>query len=100
MTLNVRKTALEDILNAARFYEKQELGLGDRVADFLENEILSLLTTAGIHPFSHGFYRAVVHGDFPYYVIYYSIELDVIHVRAVLDHRRNPLKLSRRLQEI
>jgi plasmid stabilization system protein ParE len=100
MTLNVRQTAREDILNAARFYEKQELGLGDRVADFLEKEILSLLTTGGIHPFSQGLYRAVVKGDFPYYVIYYSLELDVIHVRAVLDHRRNPRKLSRRLREV
>ncbi len=100
MTVHLRHTAQQDILEAARFYEKQEGGLGDRVTDFLEAKVKQLGSTAGIHPAQGRFHRAVVDGDFPYYVIYYTLELDGVHVRAVLDHRRDPKQIRRRLRQV
>ena len=100
MTVHVRPSAQEDILKAARFYDEQEGGQGDRVTDFLEGKIMELGSTGGLHPFRQGFYRAVVDGVFPYYVIYYSLELDGVHVRAVIDHRRDPRTIRRRLREV
>jgi len=41
-----------------------------------------------------------VQGTFPYYVIYYSLELDGVHVRAVVDHRQDPKTIRRRLREV
>lgn len=94
----LRRTAQKDILDAARFYEKQEHGLGHKVAVFLDGKIQELARTAGVHPFQHGFHRAVVDGAFPYYVIYYTLETGIVHVRAVFDHRRDPEKLRRQLR--
>ncbi|MFN0076584.1 MAG: type II toxin-antitoxin system RelE/ParE family toxin [Prosthecobacter sp.] len=100
MMVHVRPTAQEDILEAARFYDEQEGGLGDRVTDFLEAKVMELGVTAGIHPLQGRFHRVVVDGDFPYYMIYYTLELDGVHVRAVLDHRRDPKHIRRRLRQV
>ncbi len=95
--LAIRRAAQKDILDAAKFYEKQERGLGRRPAAFLDGKIRELATSAGIHPFEAGFYRAVVDGSFPYYVIYYTLKANVVTVRAVFDHRRDPEKIRRKL---
>lgn len=100
MTVHVLRSAHEDILKAARFYEKQEKGLGERVIAFLETEVMKLGETAGIHPVHRGFYRAVVQGAFPYYLIYYTVDSKGVHVRAILDHRRNPRKIRQRLRDV
>jgi len=100
MTVHLRTTALEDIVAAGRFYDTQEGGLGDQVTDFLQDRIMELELTGGMHPQHGGFYQMVVQGMFPYYVIYYSLELDGVHVRAVLDHRQDPRTIRRRLREV
>ncbi|WP_395743304.1 type II toxin-antitoxin system RelE/ParE family toxin [Prosthecobacter sp.] len=100
MIVHVRPTALEDLFEAGRFYDTQEEGLGDQVMDFLQAKIVELELTGGMHPRHQGFHQMVVQGTFPYYVIYYSMELDGVHVRAVLDHRRDPKTIRRRLREV
>lgn len=44
----LRRSAQKDILDAARFYEKQERGLGRKVAEFLDAKVMELAATAGI----------------------------------------------------
>lgn len=100
MIVHLRPTAQEDILAAGRFYDTQEGGLGDQVTDFLQARIMELELTGGMHPHRRGLYQLVVQGVFPYYVIYYSLELDGVHVRAVMDHRRDPRTIHRRLREV
>lgn len=100
MKLFIRKSAQEDLLAAAEFYDEQEPGLGDEVMLFLEQQIFSLPDLAGIHPSVQGFHRAVVQGRFPYYAIYYTLEPDGLHVRAVLDQRRSPKTLRLRLRQV
>ncbi len=100
MTVHLRSTALEDILAAGRFYDAQEGGLGDQVTDFLHSRLKELELTGGMHPQRGGFHQLVVQGMFPYYVIYYSLELDGVHVRAVVDHRQDPRTIRRRLREV
>ena len=100
MTIHLRSTAREDILEAGRFYDDQEPGVGEQVIDFLQARIMELEFSAGSHPQHRGFHRMVVKGAFPYYVIYYSMELDGVHVRAVLDHRRDPGTIRRRLRNV
>jgi hypothetical protein len=100
MTVHVRPSAQEDVLNAAGFHVEQEGGLEDRVTDFLEGQIIELGSIGGLNPFRRGFYRAVVHGAFPYYVIYFSLQLEGVHVRAVIDHRRDPRTIRSRLRKV
>ncbi|MGV3658922.1 MAG: type II toxin-antitoxin system RelE/ParE family toxin [Prosthecobacter sp.] len=99
MKLVINSDAQEDILKAARFYEKQERGLGARVVLFLREKMLQLTTVPGIHPMRWGFYQAVVDGDFPYYVIYHTLEQNALRVRAVFDHRRDPKRIRRWLSK-
>jgi hypothetical protein len=100
MIVHLRPTAREDIFAAGRFYDTQEGGLGDQVTDFLQDRVMELELTGGMHPQRGGFHQMVVQGTFPYYVIYYSLELDGVHVRAVMDHRRDPGTIRRRLSEV
>jgi hypothetical protein len=100
MTVHLRPTALEDILAAGRFYDTQGGGLGDQVVDFLQSRMKELELTGGMPPQRSGFFQMAVQGTFPYYVIYYSLELDGVHVRAVVDHRQDPKTTRRRLREV
>lgn len=97
MKVHIRPGARSDILDAAFFYDGQEPGLGDEVVDFLEEQIHDLKNFGAIHPLVLGFHRAVLQGRFPHYSVYYTIEKDGLHVRAVLDQRRDPRRIRRRL---
>lgn len=100
MNVHIRQTAREDILEAALFYDDQEEGLGVEVMAFLDQKIRDLAMYAGIHPVIRGFHRATLRGQFPYFRVYYTMEADGMWVRAVLDHRRDPRTLHRRLREV
>ena len=68
---------------------------GEYFATALAADIDSLILFAGIHPMEFGFQRALAK-RFPFGV-YYLIEEGVIRVYAVLDLRRDPAWIRRRL---
>jgi plasmid stabilization system protein ParE len=96
----VHPSALDDLEEASVFYEKQQVGLGAEVFADLSKEIAHACEGAGSHRRLGKFHRYVASGRFPYFCIYYTLESDGVHVRAVLDHRRNPRTLRRRLREV
>jgi len=71
-------------------------GLGDYFRSCLIADIESLAYYAGIHEREYGYYRALSK-RFPF-CIYYSLEADRSIVAAVLDARRDPLWVRKRLQ--
>ncbi len=71
--------------------------MGAYFAAALASDIDSLILFAGIHPQEFGFYRALSK-RFPF-GIYYLIEIEVVQVYAVLDLRRDPAWIRRRLTE-
>ena len=88
--------AAEDDLNAGQqFYEEQGVGLGDYFLDSLTSDVESLLIHGGVHRVVHGLHRCPSK-RFPY-AIFYRVEDDIVHIYAVLDCRRNPDNLRRRL---
>jgi|SRR5579862_9649322 len=95
MKIEILDDAKEDLIAAYHFYEEQSLGLGSYFLDSLFSDIDSLLLYAGIHRSVHGSYRCLA-GRFPF-AIYYRVEADVIRVRAVIDCRRDPRWIRRRL---
>ena len=99
MQLIYRPEVLGDIVEAADFYEQQEPGLGDEVADFLHAELQSLKTLAGIHNHRKGIYQCVIGGRFPHYVAYYQMTSDSVTVVGVFDHRRNPTRIKSLLRD-
>ncbi len=95
MKLQVLDEAEDDLQDGHEFYDRQEPGVGDYFAAALAADIDSLILFAGIHPVEFGFHRALSK-RFPFGV-YYLVEDEVIRIYAVLDLRRDPAWIRRRL---
>ena len=95
MKIQVLDEAEEDLRAGREFYERQEPGVGDYFAAALAADIDSLILFAGIHPHEFGFHRALSK-RFPF-GIYYLVENAVVRIYAILDLRRDPAWIRRRL---
>jgi hypothetical protein len=95
--VQILESAFADIANGALFYELQRMGLGRRFAEGLAGDMEKLRLHAGIHPVILGYHRMLAK-RFPY-AVYYRIHADLVQVHAVLDCRRDPKWVERRLQE-
>lgn len=95
MRIHVLDEAEDDLQDGREFYEGQEPGVGDYFAAALAADIDSLILFAGIHPIEFGFHRALSK-RFPFGV-YYLIEGSIIRIYAVLDLRRDPAWIRRKL---
>ena len=97
MRIEILDEAQEDLIEGFYFYDKREAGIGAYFLDCLFSDIDSLLVYAGIHQIVFGYHRCLSK-RFPF-AIYYTVEQDVVRVHAVLDCRRNPTWIRRRLRE-
>jgi len=93
----ILEEAREDLIQGFRFYESQEPGLGTYFLDCLFSDIDSLLVYAGIHAVTSTYHRCLSK-RFPF-AIYYSLEGELVRVYAVLDCRRNPSWIRKRLTD-
>ncbi|MBU6183412.1 MAG: type II toxin-antitoxin system RelE/ParE family toxin [Verrucomicrobia bacterium] len=98
MKISVQPSALEDLRVGFEFYERQQSGLGGYFLDSLYSDIDSLLLYAGIHPRHLGKYR-LLSDRFPY-AVYYELRGELILVRAVLDLRRDPSWISKKMNKL
>ena len=97
MKIEILDEAQEDLVDGFRFYEAREAELGSYFLDCLFSDIDSLLLYAGIHQIIFGYHRCLSK-RFPF-AIYYDVEGELIRVYAVLDCRRNPSWIRKRLKE-
>jgi hypothetical protein len=95
MRIEVRERARQDFLEGFHFYDRQSEGVGRYFADSVMADIESLRLYAGIHARHSGYYRMIAR-RFPF-AIYYRIEEDVVRVHAILDCRRDPAWIEKRL---
>jgi hypothetical protein len=95
MTIEILQRAREDFLEGYRFYENQRQGLGRYFFDSVMSDIESLDLYAGIHEKQAGYHRMIAK-RFPF-AVFYRVEEDRIRVYAVLDCRRDPAWIRRRL---
>jgi hypothetical protein len=93
--LQLLETAKEDLREGWKFYEQTSAGLGDYFLDCIQADVRSLKMFAGIHEMSDGFHRMLVK-RFPF-AVYYLIESEAIKVYAILDCRRDPEWIVKRL---
>ncbi len=97
MKISIQPSALADLKDSFHFYERQQTGLGDYFLDSIFADIDSLLLFAGIHPIHFGRFHRLLAKRFPF-AIYYMVEEEVAYVRAVLDLRRDPAWIKKRLE--
>jgi hypothetical protein len=97
MKIVILPSARDDLARGVAFYERQGEGLGQYFRESLIADVDSLKIYAGIHQRVFGFHR-LLSKRFPY-AIYYLNDEAAVFVRAVLDCRRDPKALSRKLRK-
>jgi hypothetical protein len=97
MRITILEPAQSDLEDGYMFYEAKSPGLGIYFLNALYSDIDSLKFYAGIHPVSHGYHR-MLSRRFPF-AVYYDFFDERVVVNAVLDCRRSPSWLRRRLGE-
>jgi hypothetical protein len=95
MIVSISSDAEADLSEGYWFYERQSPGLGDYFRSCLIADIDSLSYYGGIHEIALGYYRSLSK-RFPF-CIYYTLSEDTLLVVAVIDARRDPLWIRRRL---
>lgn len=94
--VEILRNANEDLSDAFYFYEDQTPGSGSRFYRSIFKDIDALAWSGGIHPVVLGWHRALA-TKFPF-SIYYQVEDEVVRVRAIIDCRRSPARIRRRLK--
>ncbi|MCG7853693.1 MAG: type II toxin-antitoxin system RelE/ParE family toxin [Methanosarcinaceae archaeon] len=97
MKIKILKSAREDLKEGFHFYELQQGGLGSYFLESLSSDIESLKLFAGIHSIHFNKYHRLLSKRFPF-AVYYRIEEDEIRVYAVIDCRKNPAWIRKKLQ--
>jgi len=97
--ISVQPSALADLRVGFRFYEKREPGLGSYFLDSLFSDIDSLQLYGGIHPVHFGKFHRLLSKRFPYGV-YYLVRDNHSYIHAILDLRRDPKWLARKLKRL
>ena len=96
MKVEILPEAQEDLVAGFRFYERQGRGLGNYFLECLFEDVDSLTLHGGVHSKVFGYHRRLSK-RFPF-AIYYRVEDEVVRVRAILDCRRNPSWIRRRVR--
>ena len=97
MKIKTLPSANQDLIDGYWFYEKQSEGLGIYFLDTLFSDIDSLAIYAGIHPIYFKKYNRLLSKRFPF-AIYYRVKNDTVFVYAVLDCRRSPAWMRKKLK--
>lgn len=95
MEIRLLETAKEDLGEGWKFYERNAAGLGGYFLDCIQADVRSLKIYAGIHEMAEGFHRMLVK-RFPF-AVYYLVENEFIDIYAILDCRRDPEWIAKRL---
>lgn len=97
MRIRILSPAENDLEEGFQFYESQSAGLGSYFLDSLCSDIDSLAYFAGIHRTVFGYHRLLAK-RFPF-AVYYRVAKQEVVVVAVLDCRRNPSWIRKRLMK-
>jgi hypothetical protein len=85
-----------DLREGFHFYEAQQSGLGKYFLDSLDSDIELLHRSAGIHLKPHRSYFRLLSRRFPF-AIYYTLSDETVFIHAIVDCRRDPARLKRKL---
>ena len=97
MKVKILNSANRDLIDGFWFYEKQAKGMGSYFLDTLFSDIDSLRIYAGIHSIHFEKYYRLLSKRFPI-AVYYRIEDKTVLIYAVLDCRRAPAWIRKKLR--
>ncbi|MDB6069541.1 MAG: uncharacterized protein JWL81_712 [Verrucomicrobiales bacterium] len=96
MKVQILDSAKADLIEACRFYESREAGLGDYFLTNIYTDIQSLSIFGGLHTNPYRFYHRALSKRFPF-AIYYTVAENRVRVHAVIDCRRHPTWIRKHL---
>ena len=96
MTIEILDLAEQDLIEGFEFYEKQSTGLGSYFLTNLYADIESLRLYAGIHRKAYKRFHRLLSKRFPF-AVFYTVQGATVYVHAVLDCRRSPAWIRKRL---
>lgn len=97
MRRRLREEALQDLIEAAGWYEQRRPGLGQRFLDAVELALSRIEETPRLYRSVYrDLRRALLPRPFPYQV-FFRLGEDVVEVYAVLHMARNPEEWRRRV---
>jgi len=99
MKVRIEAPACNDLVQGYTFYEQNEEGLGEYFLASLYSDIESLRILGGIHPKGHMSLHRALSSKFPF-AIYYAVQGEEVAVKAVLDCRRNPSWIRKKLKSV
>jgi len=97
MKVRIEVLARNDLVEGYEFYEGNEEGLGEYFLACIYSDIESLRIFGGIHRKEYRSLHRVLSRKFPF-AIYYSVDKMEVVVKAVLDCRRDPSWIRKRLK--
>jgi hypothetical protein len=98
MNLQILDQAEADLIEGFHFYETQQTGIGDYFLANLYADIESLRLYGGIHLKPYKNYHRLLSKRFPF-AVFYTVNDKTVFVHAILDCRRDPAWLRKRLGE-
>jgi len=96
MRIQILEQAERDLIEGFQFYEDQGVGLGSYFPTNLYADIESLKIYAGIHNKPYKQYYRLLARRFPF-AVFYKIAENMVLIHAVLDCRRSPAWVRKRL---
>jgi hypothetical protein len=97
MKVRIEAPARNDLVEGYEFYETNEEGLGEYFLSCLYSDIESLRIFGGIHRKEYRSLHRALSRKFPF-AIYYVLEKHEVVVKAVLDCRRDPSWIRKKLK--
>jgi len=95
MIVQISDDAESDLADGVAFYDQHGLEVGDHFRDSILADLQSLSVFGGVHSKRFG-YHCMAAKRFPY-AIYYLANETTVFVVAILDERRDPEWIRRRL---
>ncbi len=97
MTIEILDLARDDLIAGFEFYEEREEGVGSHFLECLYRDLDALKITGGTHRKAHRAFHRALSKVFPF-AIYYTLDQDIVRIRAVVDCRRDPLWIEGHLE--
>lgn len=99
MKIQILDVAKNDLIEGFHFYEKQQKGLGEYFLVNLYADIEALKVFGGIHRKVYKNLQRALSKKFPY-AIYYSLDEDIVKIRAIIDYRRSSSWIEKHLKDV
>ena len=96
MNIEILAQARDDLVEGFDFYETQQPGLGSYFLSNLYGDIESLRLYRGLHERAYADLFRLLSRRFPF-AVYYTVEGDVVYIHAIIDCRRDPAWVRKRL---